>query len=34
MSGQLIQGGRELSRKALAFDNNAEGFQKARDWAV
>ena len=26
--------GRELSRKALAFDNNAEGFQKARDWAV
>ena len=26
--------GRELSRKALAFDNNAEGFQKAHDWAV
>ena len=26
--------GRELSRKALAFDNHAEGFQKARDWAV
>lgn len=26
--------GRELSRKALAFDNNAEGFQKDRDWAV
>ena len=26
--------GRELSRKALAFENNAEGFQKARDWAV
>ena len=26
--------GRELSRKALPFENNAEGFQKARDWAV
>jgi len=26
--------GRELGRKALAFDNNAKGFQKARDWAV
>jgi len=26
--------GRELSRKALAFENDAEGFQKARDWAV
>lgn len=26
--------GRELGRKALAFDNNAEGFQKAHDWAV
>ena len=26
--------GREMSRKALAFDNNAEGFQKAHDWAV
>lgn len=26
--------GRELSRKALAFDNNAEGFGKAKDWAV
>lgn len=26
--------GRELSRKALAFENNAEGFQKAHDWAV
>ena len=26
--------GRELSRKVLAFDNNAEGFQKAHDWAV
>jgi len=25
---------RELSRKALAFDNNEEGFQKAREWAV
>ena len=23
--------GRELSRKALAFENNAEGFQKARE---
>ena len=26
--------GRELSKKALAFENNAEGFQKAKDWAV
>ena len=26
--------GRELSRKALAFDNSAEGFLKAHDWAV
>ena len=26
--------GRELSKKALAFENDAEGFQKARDWAV
>lgn len=26
--------GRELSRKALAFNNNAEGFQQAHDWAV
>ena len=26
--------GRELSKKALAFDNHAEGFQKACDWAV
>ena len=26
--------GRELSRKALAFENDAEGFQKALDWAV
>lgn len=26
--------GRELSRKALAFENNAEGFRKAHDWAV
>lgn len=26
--------GRELSKKALAFDNNEEGFQKAKDWAV
>lgn len=23
-----------LSRKALAFGNDAEGFQKAHDWAV
>ena len=26
--------GRELSKKALAFGNDAEGFQKTRDWAV
>ncbi|MGL6201576.1 MAG: IS110 family transposase, partial [Lachnospiraceae bacterium] len=26
--------GRELSRKALAFDNNEKGFQKAKEWAV
>lgn len=26
--------GRKLSRKAIAFDNDVEGFQKARDWAV
>ncbi|MFR3141968.1 MAG: hypothetical protein ACLTPC_18915 [Lacrimispora saccharolytica] len=26
--------GRELSKKALAFENDAEGFQKYRDWAV
>lgn len=26
--------GRELSRKALDFDNNEEGFQKAKGWAV
>ena len=26
--------GRELSKKALAFGNDAEEFQKARDWAV
>lgn len=26
--------GRELSRKALAFENDAEGFRKAHDWAV
>ena len=26
--------GRELSKKALAFGNDAEGFQKAHDWAV
>lgn len=26
--------GRERSRKALAFENNAEEFQNARDWAV
>jgi len=26
--------GRELSKKPLAFDNNEEGFQKAKDWAV
>ena len=26
--------GRELSKKAFAFENDAEGFQKAHDWAV
>ena len=26
--------GRELSWKALAFDNNEEGFQKAKEWAA
>lgn len=26
--------GRELSKKALSFDNNEEGFMKAKDWAV
>ena len=26
--------GRELSKKALAFGNDADGFQKTRDWAV
>ena len=26
--------GRELSRKALTFNDNVEGFQKAHDWAV
>lgn len=26
--------GRELSRKAFPFDNNAGGFQKAREWAI
>ncbi|MDD4593347.1 MAG: IS110 family transposase [Parabacteroides sp.] len=26
--------GRELSKKALAFDNNEEGFRKAKDWAM
>lgn len=26
--------GRELSNKALPFDNNEEGFQKAKEWAV
>jgi len=26
--------GRELSRKAFAFDNNEEGFQKAKEWSV
>lgn len=26
--------GRELSKKVLAFENDAEGFRKAHDWAV
>ena len=26
--------GRELSRKVLEFNNDAEGFQKAKDWCV
>lgn len=26
--------GRELSKKAMSFDNNEEGFQKAKAWAV
>ena len=26
--------GRELSRKVLEFNNDAEGFQKAKDWSV
>lgn len=26
--------GRELSKSAFSFDNDAQGFQKARDWAV
>lgn len=26
--------GRELSRKALPFENSVEGFQKVKDWAV
>ena len=26
--------GRELSRKAFAFDNNEDGFQKAKEWAA
>lgn len=26
--------GRELSKKAFAFENNREGFQKAKEWAV
>lgn len=26
--------GRELSKNAFSFDNDAQGFQKARDWAV
>lgn len=26
--------GRELCRNAFSFDNNGEGFRKARDWAV
>ena len=34
MSGAIDTRGRELSKKALAFENDAEGFQKARDWAV
>lgn len=26
--------GRELSKKALSFENNEEGFEKAKEWAV
>ncbi|MDE6622717.1 MAG: IS110 family transposase [Lachnospiraceae bacterium] len=26
--------GRELGRNAFSFDNNEEGFRKAKDWAV